>query len=122
MVNQKIDNSRDEELEIKVGTPATFISYSDRSPGVVVAIHSKSCIEIAPVTAKARKNPNSSDGSWEYGAYVDYDYFPDLTRKGELYTKRKNGTYQLKGCAYDKGNGYGRVILGYMKKYMDPSF
>ena len=61
MINQILaDTNRPDEV-ITVGTPATFLSYSDRSPGVVVAIIDEKTIEIAWVDCKAKPNPNRAD-------------------------------------------------------------
>jgi len=121
MINTILANQTQEETPA-VGTPCTFLSYSDRSPGVVVEVISDRKIVIASVEYTAKLNPNSRDGKWEYGDCITYDYFPDLTKSGSIYTKRKNGTWQRQGCAYAGGHGSGRVAIGYMERYRDPSF
>jgi hypothetical protein len=103
-----------------VGTPATFLSFSDRNPGVVTKINSPKNIEIAYVETETLPNPNTKDGSYEMGEIRQYKYIVDLTRQGAVYTLRKDGNWQQKGCAL-KG-GCGKVVLGYMERYYDPSF
>jgi hypothetical protein len=104
----------------KIGTPATFLSFSDRNPGVVVKINSPKSIDIAHVDTIVKPNPNSKDGSYPYGAHIEYEYKIDLSVPGTTYTLRKNGNWQMKGCALR--SGCGKVVLGYMEKYFDPSF
>jgi len=87
MINTILAESNKPDEEIVIGTPATFLLYSDRSPGVV-AVHSSTCIEIASVEARAKVNPHSKDGKYQYGEYIEYDYFPDLSKK-VLFTQRE---------------------------------
>jgi len=65
----------------EVGTPATFLSYTDRNPGVVTKINSPKNIEIAYVETKTLPNPNTKDGSYEMGEVRQYKYTVDLTRQ-----------------------------------------
>jgi len=125
MINQILADTNKPAEVITVGAPCTFLSYSDRSPGIVTKVVDDRTIEVAGVRSQAKPNPDSKDGSYPYGSYITYNFFPeevDYDRPHTTYTKRKNGTYQRKGCAYEKGNGSGRIALGYMDKYYDPSF
>jgi len=119
MINDTIHKTT-KSVTPTVGTPATFLSFSDRDPGVVVKINSPKSIDIAYVEAVAKPNPNSKDGSYQYGDHIEYEYKVDLTRPGSTYTLRKDGGWRRKGVALN--SGCGKVVLGYMEKYYDPSF
>lgn len=99
-----------------VGMPATFLSYTDRSPGTVIRIISEKCIEIDDCPCEVIGGP------YEYGDSMEYEYLPkEITddSRGTLYTLRKNGDWVRKGTKLGQG---GVVMLGAREKYRDPSF
>lgn len=109
----------------EVGTPATFMGYSDRNPGTVARVISPKQIVVIPCTYKAVGGP------YNYGDDIEYEYFPqtndelqklsdDLNLHQErIYTLRKNGKWVMKGCDMNQGMS---VLIGTRGKYYDPHF
>ncbi len=97
--------------EPKVGDGATFLHWSDRSPGTITAVKGNS-VWIRGDHYKVVSG-STMDGS------AQYEFSPDEDAPSVEYTKRRNGQYVRKGQPMKNGS---RVALGYRDAYHDPSF
>ena len=106
----------------EVGTPATFLSFTDRNPGTVSEI-------ISPKTIRVEHCDHTAvpkEGGYQYGEDIPQIFNPrtveEMTKdpQGNIYTLRKNGKWVMKGCSmYQSGLS---VMLGDRDYYYDPSF
>ena len=96
----------------KVGDPATINSGSDCYPATVTALH-KNGREIVLSEHEATVVKGSIfDGT------AEYEYGPANSRVSVATWREADGCYRLKGA----NRRYGRVNIGFRRKYYDPSF
>lgn len=110
-------------IKPEVGTPATFLSFTDRNPGTVSEIISPKSIRVEHCDHKAVPK----EGGYEYGVDIPQIFSPRTVEdmkanpgEGNIYTLRKNGKWVLKGCPMDQ-TGLS-VMIGHRDYYYDTSF
>jgi hypothetical protein len=100
------------EQQISVGMEATRNAYTDSTPCTVIAI-SKTGSQITLQDDDYKVISGSEqDGS------AKYEYIRNPNGAISIATRRKDGTYRLKGYC----PGYGFINLGFRRRYYDPHF
>lgn len=108
LVNMLADGAQEIEKP-EVGMGATYIGWSDREPFTVVEV-SKTGHRIVVQADDARRT--DSNGMSECQSY---EFTPNPNGHRVVATRRKDGSYRVKG-------GQTRILLGVRQKYYDYSF
>ena len=107
-----------DDSEVEVGMGATFLYWTDRSPGTIVGILSGGIIAVQADEYRRTDNLGMSEAQ-------EYEYSPDPEGHISYFRKNKNG--QWIGVVYSsktrrwKMNG-ARLAVGFREKYYDYSF
>lgn len=107
LVNHLMDGAA--TVEPEVGMAATVVHWTDRTAATVVEVSKTGHKLVVQEDTATRTDSNGMSDAQSYS----YERNPD----GRLYeaTRRKDGSYRLKG-------GDSRVLLGHREKYRDFSF
>lgn len=102
------DQSKDAE-QVEVGVGATVVSWTDRHAGTVVEVSKSGHRIVVQEDTATRTDTNGMSDAQSYSF--------ERNENGRLYeaTRRKDGTYRLKG-------GTSRVLIGVRDRYHDYSF
>ena len=108
LVNMLMENS-DQSLQPEVGMGATLVGWSDRHAGTIVWV-SPTGHQLGWAEDKAtRTDTNGMSDAQRY----TYERNPDATV--DTFTRRKDGSYRVKG-------GESRLLLGVRDRHFDYSF
>lgn len=106
-----VENKNDEPP--KVGDGATYGCWTDRHAGTVIDVSKNGKTVCVREDRAARVDKNGMSEMQEY------EYSPNPEGQVIIFTLRKNGRYNEKGCPMGHGN---RVGFGHRSAYHDYSF
>lgn len=96
----------------EVGDGATFLHWSDRSPGTVVEVVSSKEIVVQADNYKLVNGSTLSESQ-------NYEFSPNPDGAKRTFTLRKNGRWVSKGSGMKSGS---TVAVGFRDAYYDPTF
>ena len=126
-INDIMSRSTAGELVPKVGMGVTYLMWSDRHPGTIVAVVYGGrgvSVQRDKCTVKPGKtyiNTESQGDVWDIEPTVIEDGWDGRVQisNADRFTKRKNGCWVKEGSPMRSGQ---RIAIGYRERYEDPHF